>query len=188
MLGKNGEPQDDVTVRFIFAHMYMNKRFESGNLLTDTEGRITLGPLNGVYQLTATANSVNGQQSMNWTLSTKQEIVSYPTMINILEGESVEIPFTGTRFDENTFALIRTSNQSTVISNNFKNAKFLKKDGFINGNIQISGLPAGTYDIKLLQLNVFIQLVVHQGVYWETDSFILKKYSLVEARENQSYI
>jgi len=29
---------------------------------------------------------------------------------------------------------------------------------------------------------------VHQGVYWETDSFILKKYSLVEAWENQSYI
>lgn len=109
-------------------------------------------------------------------------------MINILEGESVEIPFTGTRFDENTFTLIRTSNQSTVISNHFKNAKFNKKDGFVNGNIQISNLPAGTYDIKLLQLNVFIQLVVHQGVYWETDSFILKKYSLVEARENQSYI
>lgn len=85
--------------------------------------------------MTATVNSVNGQQSMNWTLSTKQEIVSYPTMINILEGESVEIPFTGTRFDENTFALIRTSNQSTVISNNFKNAKFIKKDGFVNGNV-----------------------------------------------------
>jgi len=43
---------------------------------------------------------------MNWTLNTKQEIVSYPTMINILEGESVEIPFTGTKFDEHTFALI----------------------------------------------------------------------------------
>ena len=56
-------------------------------------------------------------------------------MINILEGESVEIPFTGTRFDENTFAIIRTSNQSTVISNNFKNAKFIKKDGFVNGNV-----------------------------------------------------
>ena len=121
---------------------------------------------------------------MNWTLNTKQEVVSYPTQINILEGESVELPFTGNKFDESTFALIRTSNQSVVISNNFKNAKFVKKDGFVNGNVQISGLPAGTYEIKLLQLNVFITLVVHQGVYWETDSFILKKYSLVEAREN----
>ena len=46
---------------------------------------------------------------MNWTLNTKREIGSYPSQINILEGESVEIPFTGTRFDEHTFSLIRTS-------------------------------------------------------------------------------
>jgi len=188
MLGKNGEPQDDVTVWFSFGHIYMNRKFESGNLLTDNDGRITLGPLNGIYQVTANINSVNGQQSMNWTLNTKQEVVSYPTQINILEGESVELPFTGNKFDESTFALIWTSNQSVVISNNFQNAKFTKKEGFVNGNIQLSGLLAGTYEIKLLQLNVFISLVVHQGVYWETDSFILKKYSLVEARENQSYI
>ena len=97
----------------------MNRKFESGNLLTDNDGRITLGPLNGIYQVTANANSVNGQQSMNWTLNTKQEIISYPTQINILEGESVELPFTGNKFDESTFALIRTSNQSVVISNNF---------------------------------------------------------------------
>ena len=43
---------------------------------------------------------------MNWTLNTKQEVVSYPTQINILEGESVELPFTGNKFDESTFALI----------------------------------------------------------------------------------
>lgn len=49
MLGKNGEPQDDVTVRFSFAHIYMNKKFESNNLLTDNDGKITLGPLNGIY-------------------------------------------------------------------------------------------------------------------------------------------
>lgn len=60
MLGKNGEPQDDVTVKFYFNHIYMNIQIESGNLLTDTEGRIFLGPLENVYNVQAQVNSVNG--------------------------------------------------------------------------------------------------------------------------------
>lgn len=39
----------------------MNRKFESGNLLTDNDGKITLGPLNGIYQVSASVNSVNGQ-------------------------------------------------------------------------------------------------------------------------------
>ena len=65
---------------------------------------------------------------------------------------------------------------------------FSKKDGFENGVVVIKGLEDGTYTIKLHQLNISIALVVHKGVYWLTDSFILKQYSLVEARENQSFI
>lgn len=98
---------------------------------------------------------------MNWTLNTKREIVSYPSQINILEGESVELPFTGTQFNENTFSLIRTSDQTVVISNNFQNAKYIQKEGFSNGNIQITGLSGGSYAIKFHELNVFINLVVH---------------------------
>ena len=115
MLGKNGEPQDDVTVRFTFTHMYMTKQYDSGNLQTDTQGRIFLGPLHCVHNVNANISSVSGQQNMNWVLNPKKEIVSYPTQINILEGESAVIPFTGTRFDENTFALIRTSPQASFI-------------------------------------------------------------------------
>ena len=62
MLGKNGEPQDDVTVRFDFGHNYMNKQFSSGNLTTDVDGKIFLGPLNDMYQITSFISSSNGQQ------------------------------------------------------------------------------------------------------------------------------
>ena len=114
--------------------------------------------------------------------------MSYPNQINILEGEQVEIPFTGTLFNQNTFGLVKYSDQASVIRNCFDKAVFSKKDGFENGVVVIKGLEDGNYTIKLHQLNISIALVVHKGVYWLTDSFILKQYSLVEARENQSFI
>lgn len=84
--------------------------------------------------------------------------------------------------------MIKHSDQASFIRNCFENATFEKKEGFENGTVTIKGLEDGSYTIKLHQLNVSISLVVHKGVYWLTDSFILKQYSLVEARENQSFI
>lgn len=79
MLGKNGEPQDDVNVRFTFSHFFMNRTFDSPSLTTDKDGKIFLGPLEDVYQVTASINSCRGQQQMSWTLNHRKEIVSYPS-------------------------------------------------------------------------------------------------------------
>jgi len=57
----------------------MNRSIDSSNLVTDVEGRIFLGALDNVYQVTAGVSSVNGNQSVCWTIGCRNEIVSYPT-------------------------------------------------------------------------------------------------------------
>jgi len=61
MLGKNGEAQDDINVTFQFEHFYMGKSFYSPQLTTDPEGKVYLGPLEGMYRVRATVNSTKGQ-------------------------------------------------------------------------------------------------------------------------------
>jgi len=187
MLGKNGEPQDDVNVRFNFAHFFMNKEFNSPSLTTDVDGKIFLGPLDDIYAVSANVQSREGQQSVEWTLNHRKEIVSYPHTINILEGEAVEIPFTGDHLDLNNFSLVRYANGSPI-ENCFAKAKFTTEEGFVNGSVRLQALDAGNYTLKLLDQGTEISVVVHKGTYWETDSFILKKHSLVELRENQNFI
>lgn len=188
MLGKNGEPQDDVQVNFEFGHRYMNKRFESGQRTTDAEGRVHLGALPEVYSVTANVSSSNGHQNVSWTLAPAQEVVSYPSSINVLEGETVELPFSGRELSAATLAIVRHSADGGVIENCRSKASLELPNGFVNGTLKVAGLEAGRYTLKLLELGTEIHLVVHRGVYWETDSFILKPHSLVELRENQNYV
>lgn len=49
----------------------------------------------------------------------------------------------------------------------------------------IKGLEAGSYELSLPKTGEVIQVVVHKGQYWETDSFILKKRCLLENRQAQ---
>ena len=73
---------------------------------------------------------------MSWVLNHRKEIISYPNQINILEGEAVEIPFTGDHLDLNNFSLVRYANGS-VIENCFTKAKFSTEEGFVNGQVRL---------------------------------------------------
>lgn len=114
--------------------------------------------------------------------------MSFPKQINILEGEQVEIPFPFESMTKNNFAVIKFTSESGTIENSYDKATYNNHEGTINGVIKLSGLEAGTYTIKLIELGTNIDLIVHRGVYWETDNFILKSHSLVELRENQNFI
>ena len=114
--------------------------------------------------------------------------MSYPSQINVLEGEVVELPFTGNELDDNTLAIIRYSQDGGVIENVRSKAELINQNGFVHGTVRIAGLEHGRYSIKLHEIGTEIALVVHNGVYWQTDSFIVKKHSMVELRENQNYV
>ena len=75
-----------------------------------------------------------------------------------------------------------------MIENSFSKAQFKQNKGYQNGTVRLIGLEAGDYVIKLHEIREEISLTVHRGTYWETDSFILKPHSMIEVRENQSFI
>jgi hypothetical protein len=54
--------------------------------------------------------------------------------------------------------------------------------------LKISGLKKGVYQLNFKVRKVTIEIVVHQGVYWETDTFILKKDCLFENKQKQGFV
>ena len=134
-------------------------------------------------------HGIHGNFTKVWAPQTHGELCSYPTLINILEGEHVEIPVPyQDMINENYVSLIRSTSNSKVVENCYGKIKFIKEDGFSFGAIRIEGLEAGHYNIRIKETNRTIPLRVHRGVYWETDSFILKQHSLVEQRDSHNFI
>lgn len=88
LLGKNGEPVADQQIVFTFKHRDFT-RVQTHALKTDDKGRIALGKLEGIEQLTA--KSPNGR-SGSWTLENAD--FTSPTLIQIKEGEQITIPKT----------------------------------------------------------------------------------------------
>ena len=84
----------------------------------------------------------------------------------MLEGEVVELPFTGNQLDENTLAIVWYSEDGTIIENVWAKASLTNQNGFVNGTLLIKELEAGKYTIKLHEIGTEISLNVHNGVYW----------------------
>ncbi|MBE7496404.1 MAG: hypothetical protein HS117_15790 [Verrucomicrobiaceae bacterium] len=85
LLGKNGEPVADQQVIFTFKHRDFT-RVQTHALKTDDKGRIALGKLDGIEQVTAKAP--NGRQS-TWSLEEADNTLS--TIIQAIEGETIRI-------------------------------------------------------------------------------------------------
>ena len=85
LLGKNGEPVADQQVIFTFKHRDFT-RVQTHALKTDDKGRVALGKLDGIEQLTAKAP--NGRQS-TWPLEEADNTLS--TIIQAIEGEPIRI-------------------------------------------------------------------------------------------------
>ncbi|MDH4451579.1 MAG: hypothetical protein QE570_00170 [Verrucomicrobiota bacterium] len=85
LLGKNGEPVADQPIVFTFKHRDF-VRVQPHALKTDDQGRIALGKLDGIEQLTAKAP--NGRSS-SWTLEEADNTLS--TIVQAVEGEPIRI-------------------------------------------------------------------------------------------------
>jgi hypothetical protein len=52
----------------------------------------------------------------------------------------------------------------------------------------LKGLKVGLYTLEFKEYSISINIEVHKGVYWETDSFILKENSILENNTKTSFI
>jgi hypothetical protein len=189
LLGKNGEPLFDAPVVFTFDHRIYSHISKSVTLNTDEDGKVNLGPLKDIRNVSTNFNGPNGTVSHYYTLQEFTENVCLPGNLNILEDESVSLPFISSQeFSKDTVELIRYSSSHKVIENCFDKISFSHEEGYQYGKITISGLERGHYQLNFLTRFSPVQIRVHKGVYWETDSFILKDHCLVEKRDRNNII
>ena len=174
---------------FTFTHKIFSNSSETVSLVTDEEGKVNLGTLADISYLNTYFNGPNGACSSSHTITNTTEKVSMPDSLNILEDEEVQLPFISNKeFSPNTVWLVRFNSSFKVIENCFDKISFNHEKGYQYGNITISGLERGKYTLYILPTDERISITVHKGVYWESDSFILKDHSLVEKREKTSII
>ena len=143
LLGKNGEPVADQQVVFTFKHRDFT-RVQTHALKTDDKGRVALGKLDGVEQVTAKAP--NGRQS-TWPLEDADNTLS--TIIQAIEGEPIRIAKSGTGFQP---VSLLSQTAGTFTSDL---ATLLKAE---NGFLTITGLKPGDYSLQLGDQTISIKV------------------------------
>jgi hypothetical protein len=188
VLGKNGEPIPDLSVNISLTHALYPTGSSSGTSVTDEEGKICIGKCKDVIKISANFEGSQGYSNCEWTLPQKKETCAYPHSINVLEDESIEIPFPSEELSNRSLLLLKHNSQGKIIENRLKNAKVETDEEFGSRNLVISDLEFGHYTLELKETGTVIEIAVHQGVYWETDNFILKHDSIVEKRDKSNFI
>ena len=149
LLGKNGEPVADQQVIFTFKHRDF-ARVQTHALKTDDKGRIALGKLDGIEQITAKAP--NGRQS-TWPIEEADNTLA--TTIYAIEGETLRVPARDTGslpVQENAAAAKPTGWQPVSLlsqtAGTFTSdlSALLKAE---NGFLTITGLKPGDYSLQL---------------------------------------
>jgi autotransporter-associated beta strand protein len=142
LLGKNGEPIADQQIVFTFKHRDFT-RVQTHALKTDDKGRVALGKLDGIEELTAKAP--NGR-SGSWTLEEADSTLS--TTIQAIEGEVIRVPESGTGFQPvqpQRGARISLLSQTAGTFTSDQSANLKSENGFLT----ITGLKPGDYSLQL---------------------------------------
>ena len=188
VLGKNGEPIEDLNVNIGLTHALMSNNPSSISSITDEEGKVNIGQCIDIIKVSTNFQGTQGYWSSEWKLPQKVETCCYPSTINVLEDEPIEIPFPCTSLTQDNFSLVRYNSDGKVIENLYSKATFEEDKEFNTSLVVINDLQFGHYKVELKEIGVIIDLTVHKGVYWETDNFILKEHMIVEKRDRTNFI
>ncbi|MBI2900051.1 MAG: hypothetical protein HYY17_07685 [Planctomycetes bacterium] len=135
LAGKSGEPRPHVPLNVSISHRDITSTIDV-TIETDDEGRVELGDLRDVTRVSLAAP---GGVSESW--SPPRDRCRRAGAVHARAGETVRIPF----FDELARSDVSLLERigSTFVRDRF--AAVARKDGFL----EIAGLPAGNYDLRL---------------------------------------
>jgi hypothetical protein len=144
VLGKTGEPLPERVVNITLTHPEYSDGVHA-TLQTDKAGRIQLGPLPGFHELVATTGDSQRQLVLDPSHS---GACRYPNSIQIVAGETVELPFPDGGADQVSLlsavgASLRRGGEMYVVADAREFARVA--DGFLT----LRGLPAGDYLLVL---------------------------------------
>ena len=153
LLGRSGEPRMDRSVSLVIKHRDFKNTIQLA-LKTDNLGRINLGPLVDIHNVTATGPEGTLH---NWALNSDQH--TYKQLIHARSGETVTLPHLGTgvtilRSDYSLFAMVGTVIRTDAF------ALLSIKDGMV----EIKGAEAGDYDLYVKRTGEKIRIRIVAGV------------------------
>ena len=172
LLGKTGEPKRDRPVQFVLKlRDYTQPVYVS--LQSNAQGRVVLGPLVGVVNVTATS-----PQGVSHTWPIRHDEHTYPQTMNADVGDSVEVPYMGDKAkpDRAEVSLLELRGER-FFADRFENLSI--KDGFL----QIDKLPPGNYSLLLKDSGREIALRLTAGV--RRDGYVLGDYRKLEVRNDR---
>jgi hypothetical protein len=147
LLGRTGEPKADRPVQFSIKHRDF-KRPVAVTLESDERGRVLLGPLADIAWVKATTPAGTAH---TWNLLSDAH--TYHHEVHGVAGQSVRIPYMGAKNaptrDEISLLELRGG---TFLADRFESVSIK------NGQLQISNLPRGDYDLLLKQSGERIRL------------------------------
>jgi 5-hydroxyisourate hydrolase-like protein (transthyretin family) len=165
LLGRTGEVMPDRPVQLAIKHRDFREPVQVA-LKSDTAGRIHLGPLADILQVTAI-----GPESTSHTWNLLRDLHTYRDIIDAKSGETVSVPYLGSAAaaSRDEMALFEMRGETNE-SDRFDALSI--KDGMID----IRGLAAGDYDLWLKRSDERIRIRIVDGV-------IVDKYVLGALRE-----
>ncbi|MBP6601762.1 MAG: hypothetical protein KA250_08165, partial [Verrucomicrobiales bacterium] len=136
VLGKTGEPIPERPVQLRFSHPDFIEPVSLTRKTTE-QGRIDLGPMEGISSLTCTPDQL---PERTWTM--EGDRVSLPQTIHAKTGDVIEIPIgeITAPFSPDDFAIFETRSEN-YLSDQFRKAAFSR------GVVTLTGLSAGDYDV-----------------------------------------
>ena len=153
VLGKSGERLADRAVRLTFQH----RDFKGGHavsLKSDESGRIDLGELPNIVQVTASSTGTN---DTTWNIAAGEDSHSRPAVLHAVSGDAIHVPHIGgaklTRAD---YSLLEQRG-ATFVDDHFD------KLSLASGFLLIEGLDAGDYSLKIKRENRAIPIRVTAG-------------------------
>lgn len=150
--GKNGEPLAGEPVRARFKHRYLtDEKWLASELQTDGQGRVRLGKLTGITSVTLSGSD---GEPFQWDL--RQDACAYPAALHGTEGETLRIAIPATPGDDTPATLLETRRGQFVRD---WGKALAVKDRFL----ELRGLPAGDYSLKLTESGRDIPVRVTRG-------------------------
>ena len=153
VLGKDGEPKADLAMQLSLRHRDYKDPL-SVFLKTDAKGRISLGQLAGITQVTC--NVGLPRKANTWSLITEQR--SYPRRLHGVAGETLSLPYVGK---------LRQLSRSLASCFELRGGQ-IAFDAFdrlalVSGFLELRDLRPGKYQLHLKEADVRIDVEITKG-------------------------
>jgi len=149
---------------------------------SDKDGCVPLGDLKNIKTIKVEANSSDFNVNRTWTLNRKEALI-YPDQVDALEGQSIEFPVFFNELTRKKVSLVRTmSNHDLNLEDLYDQIEFVKQENKEYNIVRLK-LPVGQYQIGFEKIQKTLDIEIHKGTKWETDTFIHKTDCLFENRQ-----